>query len=100
MSVELVMLSNHFILFYPLLLSQHQGLFQMSQSFISGAQSIGASASVLPMNIQGWFPLGLSDFPSLDGLNLIVVDFYPTFHLYLVFYVCIMFKKYFHTLWL
>ena len=52
------------------------------------------------MNIQGWFPLGLTDFPSLDGLNLIVVDFYPTFPLYLVFYVCIMFKKYFHTLWL
>ena len=35
-------------------LSQHQGLFQMSQFFASGGQSIGvsASASVLPMNIQ------------------------------------------------
>ena len=34
----------------------------MSQFFASGGQSIGAaaSASVLPMNIQGWFPLGLS----------------------------------------
>jgi len=30
----------------------------MSQLFASGGQSIGASASVLPMNIQGWFPLG------------------------------------------
>ena len=41
-------------------LSQHQGLF-MSQLFASGGQSIGASAwaSVLPMNIQNWFPLGL-----------------------------------------
>ena len=35
------------------------GSFQMSQFFASGGQSIGvsASASVLPMNIQGWFPL-------------------------------------------
>ena len=42
-------------------LSQHQGLFPMSQPFASGGQSIGASAlsSVLPVNIQGWFPLGL-----------------------------------------
>ena len=36
--------------------------FQMSQLFTSGGQSIGisASASVLPMNIQGWFPSGLT----------------------------------------
>ena len=36
------------------------GPFPMSQFFASGGQSIGvsASASVLPMNIQGWFPLG------------------------------------------
>ena len=40
-------------------LSQHQGLFPISQFFASGSQSIGvsASASVLPMNIQDWFPL-------------------------------------------
>ena len=36
------------------------GSFQMSQLFASGGQSIGASASVLPMNIQRWFPLGPS----------------------------------------
>ena len=37
------------------------GSFPMSQFFASGSQSIGvsASASVLPMNIQDWFPLGL-----------------------------------------
>ena len=37
------------------------GSFQMSQLFASGGQSIGASAlaSVLSVNIQGWFPLGL-----------------------------------------
>ena len=40
--------------------SQHQGLFQVSQLFASGGQSIGDSASVLPMNTQGWFPLGLT----------------------------------------
>ena len=39
-------------------LSQHQGLFQMSWLFTSGDQSIGASTSVFPMNLQGWFPLG------------------------------------------
>ena len=38
------------------------GSFQMSQLFASGGQSIGApaKASVLPMNIQGWLPLGLT----------------------------------------
>ena len=39
------------------------GSFPMSQFFPSGSQSIGASASasVIPMNIQDWFPLGLTD---------------------------------------
>ena len=36
------------------------GSFIMSQLFASGGQSIGASASVLPMNIQDWFPLELT----------------------------------------
>ena len=36
------------------------GSFQMSRFFTLGDQSIGASASVLPMNIQDWFPLGLT----------------------------------------
>ena len=38
------------------------GSFPMSQFFASSGQSIGVStsASVLPMNIQGWFPLGLT----------------------------------------
>ena len=40
--------------------SPASGSFQMNQFFISGGQSIGvsASASVLPMNVQDWFPLG------------------------------------------
>ena len=43
------------------------GSFPMSQSFASGGQNIGASAlaSVLPMNIQGWFPLQLTGLISL-----------------------------------
>ena len=50
-------------------LSQHLGSFQMSQLFASGGQSIGASASasVLPKNIQGWFPLGLTGWISLQS---------------------------------
>ena len=47
-------------------LSQYQGLFQCI-NFTSGGQSIEASASalVLPMNIQDWFPLGLTGLISL-----------------------------------
>ena len=41
------------------------GSFPMSQLSTSGGWSIGASASVFPMNIQGWFPLGLTGFISL-----------------------------------
>ena len=46
--------------------------FQMSQLFASGSQSIGvsASASVLPMNIQDWFPLGLTGLISLKFKGL------------------------------
>ena len=40
------------------------GSFQMSQFFTSGGQSIGASSSVLPMNVQSWFPLGMTDLSS------------------------------------
>ena len=45
------------------------GSFPMSQLFASGGQGLGtsASASVLPMNIQGWFPLGLTGWISLQS---------------------------------
>ena len=48
------------------------GSFLMSQLVTSGGQRIGASASasVLPMNIQGWFPLGLTGFISLLSKGL------------------------------
>ena len=46
--------------------------FPMSQFFASGGQSIGvsASASVLPMNIQDWFPLGWTGWISLQSKGL------------------------------
>ena len=46
------------------------GSFPMSQFFTSGGQSIGVSASVLPVNIQDWFPLGLSGLSSLESKGL------------------------------
>ena len=48
------------------------GSFPMSQLFATGGQSIGASASmsVLPMNIQAWFPLGLTGLISLQSKGL------------------------------
>ena len=49
-------------------LSQHP--FLMSQFFASGGQSIGASASVLLMNTQSWFPLGLTGLTSLQSKGL------------------------------
>ena len=49
--------------------SQHQGLSNQSVLRIRW-QSIGASASVLPMNIQDWFPLGLTGLISLQSKGL------------------------------
>ena len=53
-------------------LSQHWGFFLISWVFTSGGQSIGASASasVFPMNIQDWFPLGLTELISLQSKGL------------------------------
>ena len=46
------------------------GSFPMSLLFTSGGQSIGASASILPMNIQDLFPLGLTGLISLQSKGL------------------------------
>ena len=48
------------------------GCFLVSQFLTSGSQSTGASASasVLPMNIQGWFPLGMTGLISLQSKGL------------------------------
>ena len=49
------------------------GSFPMSRLFKSGGQSIRASASVLPMNIKDWFPLGLTGLVSLLSKGLSTV---------------------------
>ena len=69
MFIESVMPSNHLLL--PSIF-QASGSFQMSHLFASGSQSIGASASAsaLPMNIQGWFPLKLTGLISLLSKEL------------------------------
>ena len=56
-------------------LSQHQGIFLMMKLFTSGGQSIGASnlASIIPMSIQGWFPIGLTGLISLQFKGLLGV---------------------------
>ena len=60
-------------------LSQHQGLFQWVRFFASSGQSVGvsASASVLSMNIQGWFPLELTGwiFSQSKGIALTTSTF-------------------------
>ena len=73
MSIELVMPSIHLILCYPLLLSPSifPSIRVLSNESVL-CQSIGASASasVLPMNIQDWFPLGWTGWISLQSKEL------------------------------
>ena len=80
MSIKSVMLCNHLILCHLLstLFSSclqsfpASGSFPVSQLLASGTQSIGASASasVLPMSIQSWFPSGLTGLISLQSKGL------------------------------
>ena len=76
MFIELVMPNNHLILCHPILLPCSIfpiiRVFQMSQLFPSGGQSIGVSAatSVLPMNTQDWSPLGWTGWISLQSKGL------------------------------
>ena len=71
MSVESMIPSNHLIRFSSCLQSfPAAGSFPMNQLFAAGGQSIGASASVLPMNIQGLFPLGWTGLISLLSKGL------------------------------
>ena len=80
MLIEMVMTSNYLILsvasfsFFPQSFSASRS-FPMSSLFSLWGQSIGAlaSASVLPMNIQGWFPLGLPGLISLQSKGLLRV---------------------------
>ena len=76
MSTESIMPSNCLILCCPLSSYPQSflalGSFPMSQLFASGGPNIGASgsASALPMNIQGWFPLGVTSWISLLSKGL------------------------------
>ena len=75
-SIKLMMPSSRFILCHPLLFCLQSfpvsGSFPMSQFFTSGGQSTGVSASVsvLPMNIQDWFLLRLTDWISLQSKGI------------------------------
>ena len=55
------------------------GFFPKSQLFASGGQSIVASASVLAVNIQGWFPLGLTGILILQSKGVSRVFSIPQF---------------------
>ena len=74
------------------------GSFLMSQFFTSGGQSIGVSASalVLPMNIQAWFPLGWTGLISLHSKGLSRIFFYRSvpIELPIFFFLTIL-----HSLW-
>ena len=65
-SSSIVPFSSHLQSFPP------SGSFPVSQFFTSGGQRIGvsASASVLPMNIHDWFPLGLTGWISMQSKGL------------------------------
>ena len=73
MFIESVIPSNHLILWHLLLflpsIFPSIRVFPVSQLFISGGQSTGvsAAASVLPMKIQGWLPLGLTGLSALPS---------------------------------
>ena len=76
MSIALVITYRYLILWYPFSFCPQSfppsGTFPMSQLFVSDDQNIGASASasVLPMSIQGWFPLRLTGLISLLSKRL------------------------------
>ena len=85
MSIESVITSNHLILCCPLLLLPlifpSIRSFPVSQFFASGGQIVGVSASalVLPMNIQHWFPLGWTGKNFFQSKGLLRVS--PTLQL-------------------
>ena len=77
------------------------GSFQMNQFFSSGGQSIGvsASASVLPMNIQGWFSLGWTGWISLQpkGLSRVFSNTTVQKHQFFSTQLSLLSNSYIHT---
>ena len=107
MSIKSVMPSNHLILCCPFS-SCLQSLpaswsFPVNQFFASGGQSIRASAStsVLPMNIQNWFPLGLIGliFLQSKGLSRVFSNTTVQKHQFFDAQLCLWSNSYIHT-WL
>ena len=84
MSNESVMPSNHLLLCHPLLLLP--SVFPSIRGFSSesalggNGQSIAVTASVLPVNIQGWFPSGLTGWVSMQSNGLSRVFSNTTVH--------------------
>ena len=109
MSIESVMPSNHLISCYPLfLLPSVFPSIRISSNesvFASGSQSIrvsaSASASILPMNIQYWFPLGLTDLISLlpTGLSRVFSNTIVQKHWFFNSQLSLEFNTHIHT-WL
>ena len=79
------------------------GYFPMSQFFASGGQSIGASAlaSVLPMNIQDWFPLELSGLIFLlsKGLSRVLSNATVKKHQFFGAQLSLWSNSHLHTYW-
>ena len=80
------------------------GSFPMSQFFASGGQSVGASAlaSVLPMNIQDWPPLGLTGWIFLQskGLSRVFSNTTDEKHQFFGAHLSLWFNSHIHTWWL
>ena len=85
-------------------LSQHQGFFPVSHFFALGGQSIGASASasVLLMNIQNWFLLGLTGLISLlsKWLSRVFSNTTAQKHKFFSVQPSLRSNSHMHTLWL
>ena len=91
MSITLVKTSNHLILCHSLLLPPSifpsTRVFSIESVFRIRCQSIGASASasVLPMNIQNWFPLGLTGWISLPSKGLLQHHIIHAWYIYILY---------------
>ena len=102
MSVESVMPSNHLILCRPLLLLP--SIFPSIRAFSNESAlhirwpniGVSASASVLPMNIQDWFPLGLTGWIFLESKGLSRVFSNTTVQKHQIFGVQLSLWSYFH----
>ena len=103
MSIQLVMASNHHILccLLPLLPSIFPSIRVFSNE--SGGQSVGGSAltSILPMNIQDWFPLGWTGWISLQskGLSRVFSNTTVEKHIFFSTQFCLSSNSHIHT-WL